>query len=188
LTASQRRNQSCAVLSLRCGVSRCLLPGDSNRKVMARLNPDESMRWDIVIAPHHGGNIGSSGKNDWDWFVYEATKKPDYMIVSAGSKNPHGHPTDDVIASCRENDCKILCTELTPKCYQPINSAIADPPFNRSPDSYGSSKARNASCCFGTIIIEYYGDAYSVKSFSRMRSAISNLYKKNTDFTPQCLI
>jgi hypothetical protein len=109
------------------------------------------------------------------------------MVFSVGSKNHHGHPSKDAIAACRENDCKIACTELTGEYHECIEEIIQSPIFNAVGNSYGNSTSSNAACCFGTIIIQYSSQNYSIQNFSRRLPEIKTRSKKDAHFNPMCL-
>lgn len=53
-----------------------------------------ALKADIFRYPHHGGELY---ENEGDWSADELISKvnPDWVVVSVGKNNPHGHPSEE---------------------------------------------------------------------------------------------
>ncbi len=86
-------NDASLVLMLEYEGLRFLLPGDIERSAeewLSLLLP----RVDVLLAPHHGSRTSSS-----DAFV--VATNPDWVVVSCGPENRHGHPHAATLAQWR---------------------------------------------------------------------------------------
>ncbi len=97
-------NRSC-VLQIRAGNFAILLPGDIEAEVEKALALElhENLRSDVLIASHHGSNTSSS----WPFLKMV---DPDYVIFSAGYRNPFGHPSPQVVGRASAFTAKLLNT------------------------------------------------------------------------------
>ncbi|MBW2570660.1 MAG: hypothetical protein JRE47_15175 [Deltaproteobacteria bacterium] len=70
-----------------------LLGGDAEGDVWPQLD-QTALKADIFRYPHHGGVLY---KNKDDWSADELISKvnPDWVVVSVGKNNPHGHPSKE---------------------------------------------------------------------------------------------
>jgi len=93
LTYKARNNDS-LVLRVHYGATAVLLPGDIERQVERSLtNNDQAataLRADILKIPHHGSATSTTD-------ALLSAVHPRYALVSAGDRNPFGHPRPDVL-------------------------------------------------------------------------------------------
>ncbi len=83
-------NDASCVLEVRAGEQRVLLTGDITRHVEADLLVDGLAPATVLFAPHHGSGSSSSKR-----FI-EAVN-PRLVFISAGWRNPYGHPQPRVV-------------------------------------------------------------------------------------------
>ena len=87
----QSLNNLSVVTELTCGGRRMLFTGDIEREGLARLVQSGHLRHiDLLKVPHHG----ALSSLDRDWL---GSVQPDIAVVSAGRRNPYGHPAGEVI-------------------------------------------------------------------------------------------
>jgi competence protein ComEC len=88
------RNNDSLVLRVQYGATALLLPGDIERQVERALATDAvaapQLRADVLKVPHHG-----SATSTGDALL--GAVHPRYALVSAGDRNPFGHPRADVL-------------------------------------------------------------------------------------------
>ncbi|MDA1256602.1 MAG: ComEC/Rec2 family competence protein [Chloroflexi bacterium] len=90
-------NAASTVLMLRHGDVRMLLTGDIPRSVESRLvSGDASVAADLLKAPHHGSDTSSSAR-------FLDAVAPSAIVVPTGTRNPFGHPDEDVLARFSEH-------------------------------------------------------------------------------------
>ncbi len=88
--AAQARNNDSLVLRVQYGATSVLLPGDVEKQ-MERVLAQQDCRADVLKVPHHGSATSSSEE------LLQAVH-PRYAVISAGPRNPFGHPRADVVA------------------------------------------------------------------------------------------
>lgn len=86
-----------------------VIGGDAPLKVWKAVQ-DQLPENSIVRWPHHGGGI--AGSQD-DLF---ALLDPSDILVSVGSTNAHGHPSEAFFAAASGHRSRLRCTEATKKC------------------------------------------------------------------------
>ena len=98
-------NNLSVVTELTCGVRTMLFTGDIERETLARLAGSGRLGpITLLKVPHHGAK--SSLETAWLRAV-----KPDIAVVSAGQRNPYGHPAPDVLAAYRSIGAQVLRTD-----------------------------------------------------------------------------
>lgn len=110
-------NACSAVLRVSRGGNSVLVGGDaplgSWERLDAQLRPAR-----LIRSPHHGGEIREGGQ-EWRTFsdLYDAVGAAQ-AVFSVGTRNGHDHPrADHAEAARRGGDCRVLCTQLTPRCH-----------------------------------------------------------------------
>ncbi len=86
--ARRVRNEDSLVIDVRFGEVHLLLTGDVTAEAERSLEPPRAL---VVKVPHHGSRTSSSP------LLIEAAR-PRVAIVSAGARNPFGHPHPEVLA------------------------------------------------------------------------------------------
>jgi beta-lactamase superfamily II metal-dependent hydrolase len=110
-------NACSAVLRVSRGGTAILIGGDAPLASWERLEPDLRPAR-VIRVPHHGGEIREGG-SAWTRFndLYDAVGA-DLSVVSVGTRNPYGHPFEGHAAAAhRGHQCRLLCTQLTPRCH-----------------------------------------------------------------------
>ena len=104
-TKSESLNNLSVVTELTCGDRRLLFTGDLEREALARLTRSGIFGHVALLkVPHHGAK--SSLEHSW-----LNTIRPDIAVVSAGRRNPYGHPAGDVLAAYRSVGTQVLRTD-----------------------------------------------------------------------------
>ncbi|MCC2641230.1 MAG: putative Competence protein ComEC/Rec2 related protein [Nitrospira sp.] len=98
-------NNLSVVTELHCMGRRMLFTGDLEREALARLTRSGMFAHVALLkVPHHGAR--SSLEHNW-----LDTIRPDIAVVSAGRRNPYGHPAADVLAAYRSTGTQVLRTD-----------------------------------------------------------------------------
>ena len=102
---SESLNNLSVVTELTCGNRRLLFTGDIEREGLARLTRSGKFgQVALLKVPHHGAR--SSMERDWLKVI-----RPDIAVVSAGRRNPYGHPVTEVLNAYREAGAHVLRTD-----------------------------------------------------------------------------
>lgn len=93
ITHPDDRNFGSSVLRFEVGDFDLLLGGDAGGDVWPQID-QTALKADIFRYPHHGGKLY---KNKDDWSADELISKvnPDWVVVSVGKNNSHGHPSEE---------------------------------------------------------------------------------------------
>ena len=85
---------------------RLLLTGDAEaaaeRELVDRYG--RALRADVLKVAHHGSRSSSAGR-------FLAAVEPSLALISAGARNPYGHPAPDVLARLRTHGARVLRTD-----------------------------------------------------------------------------
>lgn len=102
----ERANEGGIVMRLRYGESEALLMADVGKGVEARVMALEgsALDSDLLKVGHHGSKH-SSGE------AFVAAVSPDVALISVGTDNSYGHPTQEALASLRASGAGILRTD-----------------------------------------------------------------------------
>lgn len=105
-------NLASGVVLISLGDDHFVVGGDAQvvtwERVAGSLPQGSVVRW-----PHHGGSLGA--QVDADERVL-AVLAPSAVLVSIGSSNSHGHPTESFFTTLPTPGLKLLCTQATSKC------------------------------------------------------------------------
>jgi competence protein ComEC len=100
------RNDDSVVLEVRHGAVSILLTGDAEREAERAVAARLSLAPIVVLkAPHHGSATSSTPP-------FIAAARPAAVVISAGRRNPFGHPHPAVIARYQEAGVEIFRTDL----------------------------------------------------------------------------
>lgn len=98
-------NNLSVVTELTCGRQRILFTGDIERDGLARMGQSGHFHHiDLLKVPHHG----AMSSLDRGWLT---TVQPDIGVVSAGRRNPYGHPAGEVIAAYQSIETQLWRTD-----------------------------------------------------------------------------
>ncbi|HNK77602.1 MAG TPA: DNA internalization-related competence protein ComEC/Rec2 [Nitrospira sp.] len=101
----QSLNNLSVVTELTCGGRRMLFTGDIEREGLARMVQSGHLRHiDLLKVPHHG----ALSSLDREWL---SSVQPDIAVVSAGRRNPYGHPAGEVIAAYESLETQLWRTD-----------------------------------------------------------------------------
>jgi len=86
--------------------TRLLLPGDlESRGESELLDSRQALRAEALIVAHHGSRNGTEAG-------FLARVQPDWAIVSAGFRNPFGHPHPELLGRVRSAGASVVRTDL----------------------------------------------------------------------------
>ena len=193
----RRPNRSSGILCLFCGSRSVVFSGDSTIEswecVAERLSTYLPLSCDIIAVPHHGGRISATPSQEQQALrrLYSEIVNPKIAIISVGSCNRDEHPSSLVISTLKEFKTSILCTQITPKCSDDLESIrpgiIMPPSPSRSTDRKSQTQSglsRDVGCA-GSIVSEISPDELRISSWGSHRRAITDQLDSPT-FHPLC--
>lgn len=169
-----KQNPTSAVLFLDVGTCRVIFAADSevSQWKEIRRSAGRRLRCDVLAVPHHGGATAST-EAELVWLLDEAIQA-DVAVVSVGTSNTHGHPRADVIESLTSRGVCVMCTQITRKCSDDLESlrpGVLQPTTILGRSSSGrdvtrSGNSRNVACAgtiravftAGNLAIDHLGD------------------------------
>lgn len=125
--AWEGNNRSC-VLRIAAGEHTALLPGDIETIAEISLLDDlgaEALRATVVVAPHHGSRSSSSP-------AFVAATRPEHLLVPAGWRNRHGHPTAEVVQRWREVGAHVSVTGDAGSLSMRLGQGVETPDLQRA--------------------------------------------------------
>jgi beta-lactamase superfamily II metal-dependent hydrolase len=149
-----------------------LLAGDIDRAGLDNLLSNSSeIKADVLVFPHHGGNVGIGKENENRQFTMNLCTQvnPKLILFSIG-RDKHQNPRREVIESAMTTlpGVHILCTQLANRCSSEI-SPISPSHLNSLP-----SKGKEANqCCGGTVVI-YFNETETTYSPSTLHREFVN--------------
>ena len=168
LEGGQDPNANSAVLRVSRGGTSFLIGGDAPLGSWERLE-EPQLRAAGIRVPHHGGDILEGGR-DWATFgdLYKAVGA-ELAVVSVGTNNGYSHPDLDHIAAARRvSMCRLLCTQLTPRCHpdplelrdEAINYAagVEWPYRHRAVHGHPRSRPVREVPCAGSVVVWIQAD------------------------------
>ena len=93
ITRPDDRNFGSVILRFEVGKFSSLLGGDAKGDVWPKVDR-AALKADIFRYPHHGGELYRN-KDDWSADELISKVNPDWVVVSVGKNNPHGHPSKE---------------------------------------------------------------------------------------------
>lgn len=199
-SGSRRPNMTSAILYLRCGGGHNIIfSGDATIEawdaLASRLSDQTPLPCDIVTVPHHGGQISQrmSGESR-DSFearhsediqrLYSQVLNPSRAIVSVGSSNQFSHPLPSTIHTLRQLGVKVLCTQMTSRCCNDLESVrpgVITPrwPSQSCQEKRFTNAGRSKDVgCAGTIVAEIGPDTIAIPVLSEyseeLKAAVSS--------------
>lgn len=95
ITRPEDRNFGSLILRFEVGDFSLLLGGDAGGDVWPQVD-QTVLKADVFRYPHHGGEL-FTGKSSWSADDLISKVNPDWIVVSVGLNNPHGHPSEEFI-------------------------------------------------------------------------------------------
>ena len=103
---SSKVNNNSLVLKVNFGDTSFLFTGDAEREEeLDILNSGADINSTVLKTGHHGSDTSTSYQFLWHIM-------PMYAVISVGSNNGYGHPTDAVLSRFRDADVKVLRTDM----------------------------------------------------------------------------
>jgi len=156
-------NMVSAVLRVERGETAVLIGGDAPLGSWEQLGARDSLLLPAaaIRTPHHGGDAKEGGQV---WKAYSELYdrvNAELGVVSVGTSNSYDHPHVDHLGAVRRGgECRLLCTQLTPRCHgSPIElreamrnqATMVEPPY-RQWDATGKSRRSKEVPCAGSIV------------------------------------
>ncbi len=103
---SSESNNNSVVLRIVYGNTSFLLTGDAEtEEENSILSSGQTIQSTVLKVAHHGSNSSSGYR-----FIREVS--PQYAVISVGSDNQYGHPTENVLSRLRDADVKTYRTDM----------------------------------------------------------------------------
>lgn len=126
-------NRYSSILRVQVGSSSMLIGGDAPLLSWSELR-DEERRADVFRIPHHGGALDDGGiPPDWSINRLYGDMGAKTALISVGTNNGYGHPNERWIEPVSGNKCRMLCTQVTPRCHSPLEISGTDGKATRDP-------------------------------------------------------
>lgn len=125
-------NDASIVTKVTFGDTSFLFMGDAETEVEDYLiNNNVDIKCDVLKVAHHGSRY-ATGYN----FLY--TAEPKYAVISVGSDNTYGHPTEEVLSKLRDADVKTYRTDMQGNiiCISDGSNIIFKTEKNENADTY----------------------------------------------------
>jgi len=99
-------NNTSIVLRIVYGNTSFLFTGDAEREVeQALLNRGANIGATVLKVGHHGSDTSTS-------YLWLRQVMPEFAVISVGTGNTYGHPTDDVLSRLRDAEVKTFRTDM----------------------------------------------------------------------------
>ena len=106
INSSDDPNNTSIVLRIVYGDTSFLFTGDAEREEEQDiLNAGYTLDSTVLKVGHHGSETSTS-------YVFLREIMPEYAVISVGTGNSYGHPTDAVLSRLRDADVKVYRTDL----------------------------------------------------------------------------
>ena len=106
INSSDDPNNTSIVLRIVYGDTSFLFTGDAEREEEQDiLNAGHTLDSTVLKVGHHGSETSTS-------YVFLREIMPEYAVISVGTGNSYGHPTDAVLSRLRDADVKVYRTDL----------------------------------------------------------------------------
>ncbi|MCA9543969.1 MAG: MBL fold metallo-hydrolase [Myxococcales bacterium] len=164
IEGGQQPNLCSAVLRVERAGTAVLIGGDAPLASWERLEPNQ-LSAHTIRAPHHGGKLTGYGET---WQTYEDlydSVGAQVAAVSVGTHNGnYGHPKPDhILAARRGGACRVLCTQLTPRCHADPEAlrdeallyagGVEYPYRHRAQPGHRKARPENQVPCAGNIAV-----------------------------------
>lgn len=106
ISPSDEPNNTSIVLRIVYGNTSYLFTGDAQREEEAELlDAGYDLKSDVLKVGHHGSDTSTS-------YPFLREIMPEYAVISVGTGNSYGHPTQDVLSRLRDADVTLYRTDL----------------------------------------------------------------------------
>ena len=104
-------NNTSIVLRIDYGQTAFLFTGDAEREAeQIILNSDTNLKATVLKVGHHGGDTSTT-------YPFLREIMPQYAVISVGTGNSYGHPTENTLSRLRDADVKVFRTDLQGDIY-----------------------------------------------------------------------
>jgi competence protein ComEC len=99
-------NNTSIVLMITYGETKFLFTGDAEREAeQVILNSGADLSATVLKVGHHGSDTSTT-------YPFLREIMPTYAVISVGTGNSYGHPTEDTLSRLRDADVKVYRTDL----------------------------------------------------------------------------
>ncbi len=99
-------NNTSIVLRIDYGNTSFLFTGDAEREAeQAMLARGENLSATVLKVGHHGSNSSTT-------YPFLREVQPQYAVISVGSENDYGHPTEDTLSRLKDAQVEVFRTDL----------------------------------------------------------------------------
>ena len=99
-------NNTSIVLKIQYGETSFLFTGDAEREAeQAVINSGMDRSATVLKVGHHGSDTSTS-------YLFLRDVAPEYAVISVGSDNSYGHPTEETLSRLRDADVTVYRTDL----------------------------------------------------------------------------
>lgn len=141
-------NTISAVVKVSLSNLRVLLTGDLDEVGLEHLlETGIDVSADILVFPHHGGNVSSHSNSDRNAKFAEdllSAVNPDTTIFSIG-RTAYLNPRPEIIKAVTDSSCQVMCTQMSRHCF--TGQRLPD---DHLTDLYSDGR-RRGHCCAGSI-------------------------------------
>lgn len=110
-------NRMSAILRVSTSKHQVLIGADAPLATWAGL-PATELPSQVFRIPHHGGALDDGGiPTGWDVDRLYETVGASVAVVSVGTRNSDDHPNPRWIAPIAGGACRLMCTQVTPRCH-----------------------------------------------------------------------
>jgi competence protein ComEC len=194
---ARSQNYTSGILKLSFGDRRVVFSGDATIEafdhIASKVKHKKPLLCDVMTVPHHGGKIAS--KKDAEQAsqdrLYSEIITPRYAVVSVGTINTFGHPTQELILSLIKAGVTVLCTQMTPRCSADLEAIRSLRRTISRPARSTRSECRSAGgyskhvACFGSVVAEVFSQEVRIsKLVTFEQDKVS--FGQVTGFAPIC--
>jgi beta-lactamase superfamily II metal-dependent hydrolase len=194
---ARSQNYTSSIIKLSCGTRRVIFSGDTTieawESLASKVKENKPLLCDIMTVPHHGGKISNSyeAEHASQERLYSEIIKPDYGIVSVGTRNPDNHPTQEAISALKKAGIRVLCTQMTSKCstdleaIRSLRRTISRPARSTHSESRSAGDYSRHVACFGSVIAEISPQAVRISNLASFEQDMVS-FCQVPSFTPIC--
>ena len=104
-------NNTSIILRIDYGQTAFLFTGDAEREAeQIILNSDTNLKATVLKVGHHGSDTSTT-------YPFLREIMPQYAVISVGTGNSYGHPTENTLSRLRDADVKVFRTDLQGDIY-----------------------------------------------------------------------
>lgn len=184
------KNLGSAILCLRVGEHRFLFPGDASLVACEAVGQrmPRCLNLELIAVSHHGGKLwnGRYSQSICDRLekLFREIFRPKYAVISVGTANTHKHPRERIIDALRSVDARVMCTQLTCKCWKgdleqarPLTLSN-DPPEFPGMSSKDEIKKDGRSFhvgCASTVVVKFEGQQPIVERWREHSQVVNRI-------------